>query len=129
MIKIFLNFTDTFLCNRLKSIVEKSEKSYREEGKKVDLPKELHALDEDPIVCRDGSCSDFMKKIKWHIKILLGLFFVAVPLIAFSTIAYLLALDFSYAIMLTFGVALFSSVRMENIVHRYTQLRYSTLAC
>lgn len=129
MINKFFNFTDRFLCNRLKSIVEKTETSYKARGVTLDLSKELDALDEDPLVCRADSCSAFVKNIKFNIKVILGIFFVAVPLFAFLSISYVLNIEYSYAFMLTFLVALFSSVRMENIVHRYTQLRYATLVC
>ncbi len=128
MKNLFLNITDSFLLNSLKTIVEKAENRYQKRGMRINLSKELDTLDEDPLVCREGSCSAFMKNIKLNIKILLGIFFVAIPLFAFSSITYVLNLDYSYAFVLTFIVAVFSSIRMENIVHRYTQLRLSTLA-
>ena len=129
MKNLFLNVTDSFLLNSLKTIVEKAENRYQKRGLRINLSKELDTLDEDPLVCREGSCSAFMKNIKLNIKILLGVFFVAIPLFAFSSITYVLNFDYSYAFILTFIVAVFSSIRMENIVHRYTQLRLSTLAC
>lgn len=129
MKNLFLNITDSFLLNSLKTIVEKAENRYQKRGMRINLSKELDTLDEDPLVCREGSCSAFMKNIKLNIKILLGIFFVAIPLFAFSSITYVLNFDYSYAFVLTFIVAVFSSIRMENIVHKYTQLRLSTLAC
>lgn len=129
MKNLFLNITDSFLLNSLKTIVEKAENRYQKRGMRINLSKELDTLDEDPLVCREGSCSAFMKNIKLNIKILLGIFFVAIPLFAFSSITYVLNFDYSYAFILTFIVAVFSSIRMENIVHKYTQLRLSTLAC
>ena len=128
MKNLFLNVTDSFLLNSLKTIVEKAENRYQKRGMRINLSKELDTLDEDPLVCREGSCSAFMKNIKLNIKILLGIFFVAIPLFAFSSITYVLNFDYSYAFVLTFIVAVFSSIRMENIVHQYTQLRLSTLA-
>ncbi len=128
MKNLFLNVTDSFLLNSLKTIVEKAENRYQKRGMRINLSKELDTLDEDPLVCREGSCSAFMKNIKLNIKILLGVFFVAIPLFAFSSITYVLNFDYSYAFVLTFIVAVFSSIRMENIVHKYTQLRLSTLA-
>lgn len=129
MLKIFLNFTDNFLCDHLKSIVEKTEDYYRTKGMNLDLANELEKLDDNALVGTSAHMSKFEKQVKFNIKILMGIFFVAVPLFVFSSISYLLNLEYSYAFMLTFAVALFSSVRLENIVHRYTQLRYSTLAC
>ncbi len=129
MINTFLNFTDNFLCNNLKKIVDDIETRYRTKGLALDLPKELERLDEDAFVSRNLNRSDFEKQVKFNIKVLIGIFFVAVPLITFASISYLLDAHYSYAFVLTFIVALFSSVRMENIVHRYTQLRYSALAC
>ena len=128
MKNLFLNVTDGFLFNSLKTIVEKTENRYEKRGLQINLSKELDALEEDPLVCREGSCSAFMKNIKLNIKLLLGVFFVAIPLFAFSSVSYVLNFDYSYAFVLTFIVAVFSSSRMENIVHKYTQLRLSTLA-
>lgn len=128
MKNVFLNVTDSFLLNSLKTIVEKAETNYRKRGMQLNLTKELDALEEDPLVCREGSCSPFMKNVKLNIKVLLGIFFVAIPLFAFSSITYVLNFDYSYAFILTFIVAVFSSIRMENIVHRYTQLRYASLS-
>ena len=128
MIKIFLNFTDNFLCDHLKSIVTKTENYYRTKGMNLDLAKELEKLDDNALVGASRHMSEFEKKVKFNIKLLMGIFFVAVPLFAFSSITYLLNFEYSYAFMLTFAVALFSNIRLENIVHRYTQLRYSTLA-
>ncbi len=129
MIKTFLNFTDNFLCDNLKSIVTKTENYYRTKGMNLDLAKELEKLDDNALVGISAHMSEFEKKVKLNIKVLMGIFFVAVPLLAFSTITYLLNVEYSYAFVLTFVVALFSNIRLENIVHRYTQLRYSTLAC
>ena len=128
MKNLFLNVTDSFLLNSLKTIVEKSENKYKKRGLNINLSNELDVLDEDPLVCREGSCSAFMKNVKLNIKLLLGVFFVAVPLFAFSSISYVLNFDYSYAFVLTFIIAVFSSIRMENIVHQYTQLRLSALA-
>ena len=128
MKNLFLNVTDGFLFNSLKTIVEKTENRYEKRGLQINLSEELDALEVDPLVCREDSCSAFMKNIKLNIKLLLGVFFVAIPLFAFSSISYVLNFDYSYAFVLTFIVAVFSSIRMENIVHRYTQLRLSTLA-
>ena len=129
MIKTFLNFTDNFLCDHLKSIVEKTENYYRTKGMNLDLAKELEKLDDNALVGTSLHMSEFEKQVKFNINILMGIFFVAVPLFAFSSISYLLNFEYSYAFILTFAVALFSNIRLENIVHRYTQLRYSTLAC
>ncbi|MGB5965467.1 MAG: hypothetical protein WBF77_00680 [Sulfurimonadaceae bacterium] len=113
----------------MKEIVEKTEHSFQNRGLSIDLSEELERLEEDSLVCRIGSCSAFEKNIKINIKMILGIFFVAIPLIAFTSITYLLNFEYSYAFILTFSVALFSSIRMEKIVKRYTQLRHLTLAC
>ena len=129
MKNLFLTVTDSFLLNNLETIVDKAETNFHNKGLPVNLLNELDILDEDPLVCREGTCSAFMKSVKMNIKLLLGIFFVVVPLVAFSSITYLFNFDYSYAFILTFVIALFSSIRMENIVHQYTQLRLSTLAC
>jgi len=128
MIKIFLNVTDNFLCDHLKNIVTKTENYYRTKGMNLDLAQELEKLDDNALVGTSLQMTEFEKQVKFNIKVLMGIFFVAVPLLGFSSVTYFLDFEYSYAFMLTFAVAVFSSIRLENIVHRYTQLRYSTLA-
>jgi hypothetical protein len=124
MIKLFLSKTDSFLCNGVKSIFEKTEDSYKSRGLEVNLMQELHNLEFNPIVCNVGKSSNFEKNVKIKIKIHLGMFFVAIPLFAFAFITYIFNLDYAYALISTFVVAILVSSRMENIASRYTHARY-----
>ncbi|MCX6077257.1 MAG: hypothetical protein NTW78_10310 [Campylobacterales bacterium] len=124
MIKLFLNKTDEFLCKNVRSIFEKTEDSYKNRGLNVNLIKELHNLEFNPIVCSVGESSNFEKNIKIKIKAVLGMFFVAIPLFAFSLVTYILNIDYAYAFIFTFVVAILVSSRMDDIAKRYAQRRF-----
>lgn len=123
MITKFINTTDTFLCHNLKNIVKKAEEKCLLNGYKLNILDELSKLDENLLVSRSLKPTDFEKRVKFDIKILLGIFFVVVPLFGFFVLSYFFNLEYSYSFVLTFAVAIFSTLRMENIVQRYTQLR------
>ena len=129
MLKLFLNTTDNFLCNNLKSIFEKTEKKYQNSSMKINLFNELESLKFNSLVSREYRSSNFEKNVKFKLKILLGVFFVAIPLFAFISITYLFNAEYSYAFVLTFIVAVLATIRMEKIIHRYAQNRYSKLSC
>ncbi len=129
MLKLFLNTTDSFLCNNLKSIFEKTEKSYKNKNIQIDLFKELKNLEFNSLVNTQGSHSNFEKYVKFKLKVLLGTFFVAIPLLSFVLITYLFNLEYSYAFALTFLVALLATMRMENIIHKYSQKRQDLKSC
>jgi hypothetical protein len=127
MFKLFLNTTDNFLCNNLKTIFEKAEKKYQDSS--VDLFKELEKLELNALVSREHDSSNFEKNVKLKLKIVLGIFFVAIPLFAFVSFTYLFHGQYSYAFIFTFAIALFATMRMEKIIHRYAQKRCSKLRC
>ena len=129
MFKLFLNTTDNFLCNNLRSIFEATENKYKSRSLKINLLKELENLEFNPIVGIQGMSSDFEKSIKLKLRLLMGVFFVAIPLLAFVVITYVFSLEYSYAFALTFVIALLATMRMEKIVHRYAQKRYSKVSC
>jgi hypothetical protein len=129
MYKLFLNTTDNFLCNNLKSIFEATEKKYRNRSLPINLLKELENLELNSLVSVKGMSSDFEKSIKSKLRLLMGVFFMAIPLFAFVLITYVFSLEYSYAFALTFVVALLATMRMEKIVHRYVQKRYSKVSC
>jgi hypothetical protein len=129
ILKLFLNTTDNFLCNNLKTIFEKSEKIYKKRDLEIDLFKELKNLEFNSLVSVRGSSSNFEKDVKLKLKVLLGLFFVALPLFAFVIITYLFSFEYSYAFIFTFAVALLATMRMENIIHKYAHRRYLKASC
>jgi len=127
MFKLFINTTDNFLCNNLKSIFEKAEKKYQNNS--IDLFTELKKLELNALVSREQNSSSFEKNVKLKLKILLGIFFVAIPLFAFVSFTYVLHAKYSYAFIFTFAIAVFATMRMEKIIHRYAQKRCSKLRC
>lgn len=123
MIKHFLHTTDTFLCNRVKNIFEKVESSYTQKNANVDLLLELEKLQENPLGCTIGNKDAFENSVKIKIKLIVGFFFVLIPLLGFGVLAHLSHLDYAYSVLMTLGVAFFVSMRLENIVKRYAQTR------
>lgn len=125
MIKLFLNTTDDFLCKNVRSIFEKTESSYKSKGIEVNLMRELQIFEGNPLACTIGRGSNFEKNIKIKVKALLGMFFVVIPLFAFILLTYILNIDYAYAFISTFVVAILVSSRMDEIAKRYAQRRYS----
>jgi uncharacterized protein (DUF58 family) len=54
---------------------------------------------------------------------LLGIFFVAVPLFGFLALTYILGLAYSYAFVFTFIVAMLATSRIDEIAKRYVSTR------
>ena len=129
MFKLFLNTTDNFLCNNLKSIFEATEKKYKNRSLHVNLLKELENLKLNSLVSVQGMGSDFEKSIKSKLRLLMGVFFMVIPLLSFVLITYMFNFEYSYAFALTFIIALLATMRMEKVVHRYAQKRYSKASC
>ncbi|MFA6197014.1 MAG: hypothetical protein WC656_10275 [Sulfurimonas sp.] len=124
MIRFFLRKTDDFLCKNVKSIFEKTESAYKHKGLEINLVEELQHLEFNPLICMLGKSSNFEKNIKIQLKMVLGLFFVAIPLFAFVVVTYILNIDYAYAFVSTFVVAILVSSRMDNITSRYAHIRY-----
>ena len=123
MLKLFLNTTDNFLCNSIKSAFEKAECSCAKDHLKVDLLKELKSFEESPLGCVIGVGSKFESSIKVKIKMVLGLFFVLIPIVGFSAVSYLFEIPQTYAYLATFLVAILVASRMDEISRRYVQTR------
>jgi multidrug transporter EmrE-like cation transporter len=123
MFKLFLNTTDKFLCNSVKSVFTNAESKFKAQYSQNTLLKELEKFQENPLGCTIGIHSKFEKNIKVKIKFILGIFFVFTPLVIFSAFTYLTHIDISYALFATFGVAILVSSRMEEIANRYVNFR------
>ena len=95
----------------------------------IDIFKELERLKLSALVSREANSSNFEKSIKLKLKLLLGVFFVVVPLFSLIAITYIFDLQYSYAFTLTFAVAVLATIRMENIIHRYACKRFSKTSC
>jgi len=98
------------------SIVKKAESKCFLCGKKPNVLNELEKLKEDLLISRQVKTSDFEKIVRFDIKIVLGIFFVIVPIFGFSLFSYILNIEYSYGFVLTFLVAIFSTIRMESIL-------------
>ena len=127
MIKSFINTTDNFLCNNVKSIFEKTEDGFKLKNRKVDIVQELKNFEYDPLISIMGESTKFEHSIKFKVKIMLGIFFVFLPLLGFIFITYLLDVEYTYAFVVTFIVAMLASTRMDTIASRYSQKRYASL--
>ena len=123
LLKLFLNTTDKFLCDSVKSAFLHAEDGYKQKDIKVDLLKELRSFEENPLGCMIGIDSKFEVNIKVKIKMVLGLFFVLIPVLGFSTLSFILDISQSYAFIATFGVAMLVASRMDEISRRYVQTR------
>jgi len=123
MLKLFLNTTDKFLCSNVKNIFEKTENIYIQNNTKVDIISELKKFQDDPLGCTIGNHSKFETTVKIKIKIILGIFFVLIPLLGFSFLAYIASVKLTYPFLLTLLVATLVASRMEEIVDRYVATR------
>ncbi len=123
MLKLFLNTTDNFLSKSVKTIFERTEKNFSQENKQVDILSELNKLKDDPLGCVLGINSPFEASVKIQIKVILGIFFVIVPLLGFSALAYMSNIEMLYPILLTLGVAYLVASRMDEIIDKYVNAR------
>jgi len=123
MIKYFLNTTDNFLCSSIKTAFSKAENAYKIKNKEVDLLQELQNFSDSPLGCMIGIDSKFETNVKLKIKLILGLFFVIVPLLVFSTFSYALNIELTYGVLATLGVAILVASRFEELSKRYVGTR------
>ena len=125
LIRLFLDTTDKFLYSSVKSAFANAENGYKEKHLKVDLLKELKSFEENPLGCMIGVDSKFEANIKIKIKMILGLFFVLIPILGFSAVSYILEIPQTYVYLATFVVAMLVASRMDEISKRYVQTRSS----
>ena len=123
MLKLFLNTTDNFLCNSVKNVFAKTEHLYQEKNLNLNLVKELESFQENPLGCTIGIKSKFETNVKLKIKLILGFFFVLVPLTVFTLFAYFTQIPLAIAFIATFAVAILVASRMDEIASRYVQSR------
>jgi len=123
IIQLFLNTTDKFLCNSIKNTFSKNEMTYKTNHESINIEKELANFQENPLGCVIGIDSKFETNIKLRIKLIIGLFFVLVPIVIFSLFSYLIHINYVYAFLATMPIALLVSSRMETLSKRYVQTR------
>lgn len=127
MRNILTNTTDNFLCYSLKKIVAKTEQKYKKSNIKEDIETALHHFEQNPLGCMIGLDSKFEKSIKIKIKLIIGLFFIALPLVVMSALATILHIPLEVPFLIMFAIALFVSQRTEVIAKRYVTTRSLTL--
>ena len=128
MVKKFLNRTDSFLCDSVREIFEEVEGNHRAKRVSVDISQELKNFEENPLTCVVGCDTKFETNIKVKVKIMIGIFFVAIPLFGFLALTYMLDIASSYAFVLTFIVAMLATSRIDEIAKRYVSTRVMELA-
>jgi len=119
MIRSILNLTDSFLFGTVVNIFKRSENKYEIKGLPVDITQELINFESSPLTCVVACDTKFESNIKLQLKLMLGIFFVSIPLLGFSTITYFLSFEYSYAFILTFIIAMLATSRLDEIAKRY----------
>lgn len=125
MTNIFLKATDDFICKNMKNIFENLEKTYTKRNEKINLFEELRNLKMNPFALTPNKSTSFEKELKHKLKIVIGIFFVSIPLVLLLTLTYINQLDYVYPIALTFAIAIFASSRTEKIADRYSHFRHT----
>jgi hypothetical protein len=123
MVNLLVNTTDTFLCHRIRSVFNKTEAKFSNSFSKEKLLDELERFEENPLECTIGMRSEFQKEVKMKIKLIVGFFFVFIPLTVLSLFAYFTKVDITFAIFATLFIALFASSRLEEVAERYVHAR------
>jgi ABC-type multidrug transport system fused ATPase/permease subunit len=123
LLQFFLNTTDDFLCSSVKNIFEKTERNYKAINSHLDLSKELQSFQNKPLGCVIGIESKFETAVKLKIKLIIGIFFVLIPLLGFGALAFISDIQITYAFIMTFVVAILVSSRMDEIAKRYVLTR------
>jgi hypothetical protein len=128
MIRYFFNTTDNFICNRIKNVFEQTEQRFEEKQMPLDLSSELEKLEAEPLGCVLTSRDAFERSVKFKIKLIIGFFFVLVPLLVFGTVSYLTDINITFAVYATLLVAYLVSSRIETLARRYVQTRRTAFA-
>jgi len=123
MFKLFLNTTDKFLYESIKLIFHTTEKQLQHIYSKEQLLHEFEKFERNPLGCTLGNGSQFEKKIKRKIKLIMGFCFVLVPLVLLSFFSYWTGLDILFGVLITLTVALVVSSRIETVALKYINSR------
>ncbi|GEM_PF-3071196 len=123
MIRYILNKTDDFICNRIKDVFEKTETRFKNEQMPLSIEKELKKFEEEPLGCIIGKRDRFEIAVKIKIKLIIGFFFVLVPLVVFGLVSWWSDINITFAVYGTLLIALLVSSRMEELAKRYVRNR------
>lgn len=123
MVKTFLNRTDSFLCDHVRGIFAKVEGNHKSNQISINISQELKNFEANPLTCVVGCDTKFEANIKTQVKLMIGKFFVAIPMIILLLITYMLSLTYSYAFVFTFIIAVLATSRIDKIAKRYVTTR------
>lgn len=127
MIRLFLKTTDNFLCATIQNAFRNTESDFKQKHQNFDLSKELKRFEEEPLGCVIGLQSQFETKIKLHVKLIMGIYFVLIPTLFFGGIFYFADINVALAIFATLLVAFLASSRLETLAEQYVQRRVAHL--
>jgi len=128
MIQLFLKTTDNFLCTTIQNAFRNTESDFKQKHLNFDLSKELKSFEDEPLGCVIGLPSPFETKIKLRIKLIMGIFFVLIPILFFGGIFYFADIHFALAVFATLLVAMLASSRLETLAEQYVQGRVAHLS-
>jgi hypothetical protein len=123
MLQLFLKFTDKFLYNTIQNAFRDTENAFRRKHLNFDIKEELKKFEDEPLGCVIGIHSKFETKLKLSIKLVIGFFFVLVPIIVFSGVFYLANINILFAIFTTLVVSMLASSRLETLSKNYVDYR------
>ncbi len=126
MIHYFVKKTDDFICLNMKNIFENLESNYQKNNLKLNLFQELKNLEFDPFVSITSASTKFEKSMKLKLKIIIGIFFVFIPLVTLLSASHLIEVQYTYSFLITFIIAIFASIRTNKIATRYSNFRHSS---
>jgi hypothetical protein len=127
MIRLFLKTTDNFLYSTIQNAFRITEDTFREKRMNFDLLKELKNFEDKPLGCVIGVNSQFETKIKLHIKLIMGIFFVFIPIVFFGGVFHFTHINFALAVFATFLVTILASSRLETLAEQYVKYRMAQL--
>ena len=87
------------------------------------ISKELDKLESEPLGCILTSRDAFERSVKFKIKLIIGFFFVLVPLAVFGTVSYMTDINITFAVYATLIIAYLVASRIETLAKRYVQSR------
>ena len=70
-----------------------------------------------------GKRDPFEKSVKLRIKLIIGFFFVLVPLSVFALVTYLSDVNITFAVYATLALAFLVANRVETLAKRYVEYR------
>jgi len=128
MLRLFLKITDQFLYNIIQNAFRDTENAFRRNHLNFDIQEELKKFEDEPLGCVIGIHSKFETKIKLSIKLVVGFFFVLIPIIAFGGLFYVVNINILFAIFATLVVSILAASRLEELAKNYVEYRVAQLS-